>query len=99
MTRDGSTRLCAYMDCRKTTDKRTFGQNHKLSDQQRSSYSAWLKQQHDGVVCHSQYSALRSPTRCCDMQGCPSLLLSSPCEHRSAPYMDCMQTMPLRCAH
>jgi hypothetical protein len=50
---------CAYSDCKKTTDdKRAFGQIHRLNDDQRSSYSAWLKQQHDGVVCHCHNTAL-----------------------------------------
>jgi hypothetical protein len=59
MTRDGSTRHCAYIDCKKTTDKKSFGHVNKLSDHHCVSYSAWLKPQHDGVVCNAHYIQLR----------------------------------------
>ena len=51
---------CAYTDCRKTTDdKRAFGQPRVLTRDQLSSYSTWLRSQHDGVVCNCHYLALR----------------------------------------
>jgi hypothetical protein len=58
MPRD-STLRCAYLDCKKTTDKKSFGHVNKLSDHHCVSYSAWLKPQHDGVVCNSHYNMLR----------------------------------------
>ena len=58
MPRD-STRSCAYMSCKKTTDKRGFGQPRTLSHAQLSSYSSWLKPQHDGVLCNCHYTMLR----------------------------------------
>jgi hypothetical protein len=58
MGKRGNVLRCAYIDCKKTTDKTSFGQIHRLIDDQRLSYSAWLKQQHDGVVCHCHNTAL-----------------------------------------
>ena len=59
-----STLQCAYVDatgkqCKKTTDKRAFGHVNRLSPSQLSSYSSWLKPQHDGVVCNCHYTLLR----------------------------------------
>jgi hypothetical protein len=90
MTRDGSTQHCAYIDCRKRTDQPSFGQIHSLNDDQRSSYAAWLKQQHDGVVRKCQHTALHSPTQCCGCLDCPPLLHASHCAELSAACMDCM---------
>ena len=59
MTRVGSAQRCAYIDCKKTTDKRSFGHSHALSDAQLSLYSPWLKPEHDGVVCNCHYTLLR----------------------------------------
>jgi len=59
MTREGSFQRCAYIDCKKTTDKRSFGPINILNDDQRSSYATWLKSEHDGVVCSCHYTALR----------------------------------------
>jgi hypothetical protein len=72
MPRD-STLHCAYIGCQKRTDKKSFGHVNKLSDHHCVSYSAWLKQQHDGVVCHGQYTALRTPTRCSAYAGLQSV--------------------------
>jgi hypothetical protein len=90
MGKRGSVLRCAYIDCKKTTDKKSFGHVNKLSDHHCVSYSAWLKQQHDGAVRNGQCVVLCSPTCCCGVQGCPSLLLSSQCDHRSVPCMDCV---------
>jgi hypothetical protein len=90
-------RHCAYISCPKRSDQPSFGCIHKLTDEQRSSYSAWLKQQHDGAVRNGQYTALRSPTCCRGVQGCPLLPFSSHSDHRSVPCMDCMQMVLVRC--
>jgi hypothetical protein len=50
---------CAYIVCKKTTDKHSFGHTHQLDDHHCASYSAWLKLEHDGVVCNSHYTMLR----------------------------------------
>jgi hypothetical protein len=55
----GHGKRCAYVDCEKTTDKRSFGHIHRLSDHHCSSYSPWLQLQHDGVVCNCHYTMLR----------------------------------------
>jgi hypothetical protein len=34
---------CAYIDCKKTTDKKSFGHVNKLSDHHCVSYSAWAQ--------------------------------------------------------
>jgi len=54
-----STKSCAYIDCKKTTDnKRAFGHINRLKDDL-SLYATWLKPQHDGVVCNCHYTTLR----------------------------------------
>ena len=55
----GHGRECAYSGCKKTTDKRSFGHVNRLSPSQLSSYSSWLKPQHDGVLCNCHYTLLR----------------------------------------
>ena len=81
---------CAYIDCKKTTDKRTFGQIHKLSDEQRSSYSAWLKR--STMAWSAAVSALCCAHRhaAAAMLGCAVLHLSSHSAKRSVLCMDCM---------
>ena len=54
-----STLRCAYADCKKTTDKSSFGPPRQLSVDQLASYSAWLRSPHDGVVCNCHYTMLR----------------------------------------
>ena len=55
----GHGRQFAYIDCKRTTDKRAFGQPRVLTGGQLLSYSASLKSLHDGVVCDRHYIALR----------------------------------------
>ena len=55
----GHGRQCAYIGCKKTTDKRAFGRIRPLSPAQLSSFSPWLKSPHDGVVCDYHYMLLR----------------------------------------
>ena len=50
---------CAYVDCKRTTDKRAFGHVNTLTAEHQLVYSTWLKSSHDGVVCNSHYIALR----------------------------------------
>ena len=54
-----STKRCAYIDCKKTTDKRSFGVVRRLKDDELSLYSRWLTSPHDGVVCNCHYTMLR----------------------------------------
>jgi hypothetical protein len=53
------TKRCAYVDCNKTTDKRSFGRIRPLSPDQLSLFSSWLKTPNDGVVCDYHYTLLR----------------------------------------
>jgi hypothetical protein len=55
----GHGKQCAYVDCKRTTDKRAFGHINTLTAEHQLLYSTWLKSQHDGVVCNSHYTALR----------------------------------------
>jgi hypothetical protein len=55
----GHGKQCAHVDCKRTTDKRAFGQPRTLTGDQLSSYSTWLKPIHDGVVCDRHCIALR----------------------------------------
>ena len=60
MSKRGDVLRCAYAACKKTTaDKQTFGHRHQLDGHHCELYSAWLKPQHDGVVCNSHYTMLR----------------------------------------
>jgi hypothetical protein len=54
-----STKRCAYIDCKKTTDKRSFGVVRQLKDDESTLYSTLLRSQHDGVVCNCHYTSLR----------------------------------------
>jgi hypothetical protein len=54
-----STKRCAYIDCKKTTDKHAFGKVRQLNDDQLLSYSTWLRSSHDGVVCNCHYTMLQ----------------------------------------
>jgi hypothetical protein len=55
-----STNRCAYIACNKTSDKRSFGQSRKLTADQLSSYSAWLRSPNEGVVCDYHYTSSSS---------------------------------------
>ena len=50
---------CAYIDCKRRSDQRSFGQSHTLTADQLSSYSTWLKSPNDGEVCDYHYTLLR----------------------------------------
>ena len=50
---------CAYIDCKRRSDQRSFGQTRRLTTDQLSSYSTWLKSPNDGVVCDYHYTLLR----------------------------------------
>jgi hypothetical protein len=58
MGKRGTILRCAYTDCKRTTDKRSFGRLRTLTDDQLSSYSTWLKTPHDGVMCDYHYTRL-----------------------------------------
>jgi hypothetical protein len=55
----GHGRQCAYSECNRTTDRRSFGRTRTLTHGQLSSYSTWLKSSHDGVVCDYHHTTLR----------------------------------------
>ena len=60
MPRANTFLTCAYESCkRRTDDKRAFGHVNTLTDHQQLVYSAWLKSQHDRVVCNCHYTSLR----------------------------------------
>ena len=62
-------RLHWYKDCRRTTDdKRSFGQPRRLTPDQLSSYSTWLKSPNDGVVCNYHYTMLQRRQRQLEQQ-------------------------------
>ena len=59
MPRANTVLTCAYIDCKRRSDQRSFGQSHTLTADQLSSYSTWLKSPNDGVVCDHHYTLLR----------------------------------------
>ena len=59
MPRSSSALRCAYVECQNRTDRRSFGQARRLTPDQLSSFSSWLKSPHDGVLCDYHYSLLR----------------------------------------
>jgi hypothetical protein len=59
MSKRGTILRCAYIDCKKTTDKRSFGVVRQLKDDDETLHSTWLKSQHDEVVCNCHYTSLR----------------------------------------
>jgi hypothetical protein len=52
-------RRCAYVDCQKRSNRRSFGQSRTLTPDQLLSHFSSLKYPNDGVVCNYHYTLLQ----------------------------------------